>query len=96
VQASIPLTPAIEERFVGTYRLRDFPAERFSITRRGRDLYWARAGYVGRELLPESDGRLFSPDSRMSLEATDPVAVKASTLSLSFGGGTNVAERIGG
>jgi CubicO group peptidase (beta-lactamase class C family) len=96
VQALIPLTPAIEERFVGTYRLRDFPAERFSITRRGRGLYWARAGYVGRELLPESDGRLFSPDSRMSLEATDPVAVKASTLSLSFGGGTNVAERIGG
>jgi CubicO group peptidase (beta-lactamase class C family) len=95
VQAAIPLTPAIEERFVGTYRLRDFPDERFSITRRAGGLYWARAGHVGRELLPESDGRLFSPDSRMSLEATDPGAVKASTLSLSFGGGTNVAERIG-
>jgi CubicO group peptidase (beta-lactamase class C family) len=95
VQAAIPLTSAIAERFVGTYRLRDFPAERFSISRRPGGLYWARAGHVGRDLLPESELRLFSPDSRMTLEVADPSADRAQTLHLSFGGGRNVAERIG-
>ncbi len=95
VQAAIPLTAAIAERFVGTYRLRDFPAERFTISRRPGSLYWARVGHVGRDLLPEGDGRLFSPDSRMTLEASDPNRVKAQILSLSFGGGSNIAERIG-
>lgn len=95
VQQAIPLTSAIEARFVGTYRLRDFPAERFIVSRRGRGLYWARLGHVGRELLPASDGRLFSPDSRMSLEVADPAVARAQTLTLSFGGGSNVAERVG-
>ncbi|HEX8240749.1 MAG TPA: serine hydrolase domain-containing protein [Allosphingosinicella sp.] len=95
VQAAIPITPAIVRRFVGQYRLKDFPAERFTISRRSDGLYWARAGHVGRELLAESAGRLFSPDSRMSLEAADPGAEQALTLSLSFGGGMNVAERTG-
>lgn len=96
VQAAIPLTDAIAERFVGTWRLRDFPAERFTISRRSGGLYWARAGHVGRDLLPETDGRLFSPDSRMTLAAAaDADAEKARTLLLSFGGGQNVAERIG-
>lgn len=95
VQTAIALTPAIAERFVGSYRLRDFPAERFTISRRSGGLYWAREGHVGRALLPESGNRLFSPDSRMTLEVTEPAVRKAQTLSLSFGGGRNVAERIG-
>jgi CubicO group peptidase (beta-lactamase class C family) len=95
VQAAIPLTPSIAERFVGTYRLRDFPAERFTISRRAGGLYWARAGHVGRDLLPETEGRLFSPDSRMTLEAPDPNVARAAMLSLSFGGGRNIAERVG-
>lgn len=94
VQAAIPLTDRIAQRFVGTYRLRDFPAERFTISRRYGSLYWARVGYVGRDLLPEADGRLFSPDSRMILETTDSAAGRAATLSLSFGSGRNVAERV--
>lgn len=93
-QVATSLTPAIEARFVGNYRLRDFPAERFSITRRGDSLYWARANHVGRELLPENEGRLFSPDSRMILEAADLAVGMADTILLSFGGGTNVAERV--
>jgi CubicO group peptidase (beta-lactamase class C family) len=94
VHPTIPLTTAIEARFVGNYRLRDFPAERFSITRRASGLYWARAGHVGRDLLPESELILFSPDSRMTLEVVEQTATRALTLSLSFGGGKNVAERI--
>lgn len=95
VQAAIPLTDAIAERFVGTWRLRDFPAERFTISRRAAGLYWARVGYVGRDVLPATEGRLFSPDSRMMIETADPGVEKARTLSLSFGGGQNVAVRIG-
>lgn len=95
VQTSVPLTETIAERFVGTYRLRDFPTERFTISRRVDGLYWARVGHVGRDLLPASDSRLFSPDSTMSLETVELDAEKAMTLSLSFGGGRNIAERIG-
>jgi CubicO group peptidase (beta-lactamase class C family) len=94
VQAAMPLTEAIADRFVGTYRLRDFPGERFTISRKpGGGLYWARIGHVGRDLLPEHARRLFSPDSRMTLETVEDAA-KASTLELSFGGGKNIAERI--
>lgn len=95
VQTAAPLTDAIAERFVGSYRLRDFPAERFTITRRAGGLYWARLGYIGRDLLPDPEGRLFSPDSRMLFEAIAPGTGRAQTLSISFGGGRNVAERIG-
>ena len=95
VQAAIPLTEAIAMRFAGTYRLRDFPAERFTISRRPGGLYWARVGHVGRDLLPEAEGRLFSPDSRMTIEADNTGAEKAQILTISFGGGRNVGERIG-
>ena len=95
VVAAVPLTDAISARFVGTYRLRDFPSERFVISRRPSGLYWARVGHVGRDLLPASEGRLFSPDARMTLEAPDWGSAKAETLSLSFSGGANIAERIG-
>ncbi len=95
VQAAIPLTDAIVRRFVGSYRLRDFPAEGFTISRRpDGGLYWARNGHVGRDLLPEHDGRLFSPDSRMTLDAVDPDAARANSLELGFGGGKNIADRI--
>lgn len=93
IQSDIPLTPTIALRFVGTYRLHDFPTERFVVSHRAGGLYWARVGHVGRDLLPISEGQLFSPDSRMTLTA-DPGTAKAQMLKLSFGGGTNVAERI--
>jgi hypothetical protein len=94
VATAAPLTDALAVRFLGTYRLRDFPAERFTITRRPSGLYWARIGYIGRDLLPDPEGRLFSPDSRMQFEAISPTAGPAQTLSVSFGGGRNIAERI--
>lgn len=94
VQAAVPLTDAIAERFVGTYRLRDFPAERFTISRTpAGGLYWARVGYIGRDLLAESGATLFSPDSRMTLVARDQ-SIRAQSLELSFGGGMNIAERV--
>lgn len=95
VQAAIPLTQAIADRFVGTYRLRDFPTERFFVSRTADGgLYWARVGHIGRDLLPENAGRLFSPDSKMTLDAIGEKAGKAVTLELSFGGGKNIAERV--
>jgi CubicO group peptidase (beta-lactamase class C family) len=95
VQAAIPVTAEIAERFVGTYQLRDFPSERFAVSRRpDGGLYWARLGHVGRDLLPESDGRLFSPDSMTTLQADDSTSIRASSLELSFGGGKNIADRI--
>jgi CubicO group peptidase (beta-lactamase class C family) len=91
VQATVPLSEEIVRRFVGTYRLRDFPAEQFTISRNSNGgLYWARKGHIGRDLLPEHAGRLFSPDSRMTLDAMD----EAGKLELSFGGGKNIAERV--
>jgi CubicO group peptidase (beta-lactamase class C family) len=95
VQADVPMTDTIAARFVGKYRLRDFPAETFAITRKADGgLYWARTGHIGRDLLAEGDGKLFSPDSRMTLEAEDPGSDRAAKLDLTFGGGKNVAERV--
>ena len=95
VQPAIALTDAIATRFVGSYRLRDFPTERFTISRKpDGGLYWARDGRVGRDLLPEGEARLFSPDSVMTIEAAEPAASRAATLRLGFGGGVNVAERV--
>ena len=53
----------------------------------GDSLYWARVGHIGRDLLSESAERLFSPDSKMTLDAITEKAGKADTLELSFGGG---------
>jgi len=93
-RAALPLTTSIAERFVGIYRLRDFPAERFSITRDSDgELIWAREGHVGRSLLPEAEGKLFSPDSVMTIEALLPSEPRARAVKLSFGGGSNIAER---
>lgn len=95
VQAAMPLTQAIVDRFVGTYRLRDFPSERFTVSRKpDGGLYWARVGHIGRDLLPEHAAKLFSPDSRMMLEVVGPAAERADILELNFGGGKNIAERI--
>ena len=95
VQAAVPLTEAIARRFVGTYRLRDFPTETFTISRKADGgLYWARKGHVGRDLLPAQTARLFSPDSRMTLDALDPADDRAMTLEAGFGGGKNIADRI--
>lgn len=93
-RAALPLSRPIAERFVGTYRLRDFPAERFSITRDSDgELIWAREGHVGRSLLPEAEGKLFSPDSVMTIEALSLSEPRTSAVKLSFGGGANIAER---
>lgn len=95
VQSAAPVTGEIAKRFVGTYQLRDFPSEKFAVSRKpDGSLYWARLGHVGRDLLPETGGRLFSPDSMMTLQADDPTSIRASTLELSFGGGKNIADRI--
>jgi CubicO group peptidase (beta-lactamase class C family) len=95
IQPAIELTDAIATRFVGTYRLQDHPTERFVISRKpDGGLYWAREGRVGRDLLPQKDTTLFSPDSVMTLEAVDASEVRAATLRLAFGGGMNLAERI--
>lgn len=94
-KAALPLTGQIAVRFVGAYRLKDFPTERFSITRGAKgELTWAREGHVGRPLLPEAEGRLFSPDSVMTIEALTPTETRASAVKLSFGGGSNLAERV--
>ena len=94
-QTTVPLTREIAERFIGTYRLKDFPSERFTISR-GTDgtLHWARDGHVGRSLLPASSGRLFSPDSVMTIEAIESGEPRGYSLVLGFGGGTNLAERV--
>lgn len=95
VESAIALTNAIANRFVGTYRLRDFPTEKFTISRKpDGGPYWARIGHVGRDLLPAHAGLLFSPDSQVTLQAVDPAAAKANSLELSFGGGKNIAERV--
>jgi hypothetical protein len=95
VQRAIDLTDAVAARFVGTYRLRDHPTERFAITRKSDgSLYWAREGRVGRDLLVQDETRLFSPDSVMTLEAVEAAEARASTLRLGFGGGVNLAERV--
>lgn len=94
VRTAVPLTATITKLFTGNYRLRDFPTERFSITQTPAGaLYWARAGHVGRDLLPDSEGRLFSPDSRMTIAAAEIVGQQAKTVRVSFGGGANLAER---
>ncbi|HEX8513664.1 MAG TPA: serine hydrolase domain-containing protein [Allosphingosinicella sp.] len=94
VQAAIPLTEKISLRFVGKYRLKDFPSERFTVSLKpDGGLYWARDGHIGRDLLPATATTLFSPDSQMSLSVSSPTA-RAMTLELSFGGGSNVAERV--
>ncbi len=95
VQAATALTDAIASRFVGSYRLRGFPSERFSISRTpDGGLYWAREGHVGRDLLVESPDRLFSPDSVMTIEATEQAGGQAKVLRIGFGVGVNVAERV--
>lgn len=95
IEAAIPMSDAIAARFVGTYRLRDFPAEQFTVSRKeDGTLYWARIGHIGRDLLPQSATLLFSPDSRMTLVAPDQSEARAMTLELTFGGGKNVAVRV--
>ena len=89
------MTGAIARRFLGTYRLRDFPTEKFTVAQKADGgLYWARQGHLGRDLMAASTDRVFSPDSGMTLVALNPTADRAATLELGFGGGKNVAERI--
>lgn len=94
IQTDIPLTETNKMRFVGTWKLRDFPTERFAISQKpDGSLYWARAGHVGRDLLVENGERLFSPDNRMT-RTTEPGTARADVLDLKFGSGANVAVRV--
>lgn len=95
VQEAVELTDEIATRFVGTYRLRDHPGERFAISRKpDGSLYWARNGRVGRDLLPQGQTALFSPDSVMTIEAVEHAGPRVTTVRLGFGGGANLAERV--
>lgn len=92
----VPTTDAIARRFIGTYRLRDFPTERFEVER-GADgmLTWARQGRGRKQLEAASDGELLSPDSGMRLIATERATDGVvTTLELRFPGGVNVAQRV--
>lgn len=94
----IPMSPDIAERFVGTYRLKDHPAEQFHIERqRDGRVTWRRDGHGARELLAATRRRLFSPDSGMVLEVEDAAIgeapSQAQVLRLVFSGGVNLAER---
>ena len=93
---SIPLTDEIARRFVGTYQLRDFPAEHFEIELAAdRTLTWSRQGRGRRTLAAASAGMLVSPDSGMRLVSLDSTSSgPVSTLELRFGGGVNVAQRL--
>ncbi len=94
-QVTVPLTDEIADRFIGTYRLKDFPTERFTISRDpAGTLYSARGGHVGRTLMPVNDAKLFSPDSVMTIEVVNPAEGRAATVVLGFGGGSNIAERM--
>ncbi|MBK7559912.1 MAG: hypothetical protein IPI54_17620 [Chitinophagaceae bacterium] len=95
VEPAIQLTEALAVRFVGTYRLRDHPTEHFTISRKfDGGLYWSREGRVGRDMLPQSETHLFSPDSVMTIEAVEPGESRATMVQLAFGGGVNFAERV--
>lgn len=96
---AIAMTPRITARFVGTYELVDFPAERFEVTARadGR-LAWSREGRQRRDLVATSEYALLSPDSGMRLVARqdDKPSGAAGTLELHFPGGLNLARRTTG
>lgn len=95
VEPAIQLTEAIAARFVGTYRLRDHPTEHFTISRKfDGGLYWSREGRVGRDMLPQSETLLFSPDSLMKIEAVEPDDSRAKNVQLAFVGGVNFADRV--
>jgi CubicO group peptidase (beta-lactamase class C family) len=95
VQTAVRVTRGIIEQFAGTYRLHDYPTEKFTISQKpDGTLYWARVGHIGRDLLPQSATRLFSPDNAMTLQVRSSSGGKATSLNLSFGGGVlNVADR---
>ena len=47
VQAEIRLTGKIAASFIGTWKFRDFPTDRFSVLQKSDgSLYWARAGHT--------------------------------------------------
>lgn len=95
--AHIPLSAEIASRFIGTYRLRDFPGERFEIRMQpDGSLSLSRLGHGVRDLVASSSDELISPDSGMRLVALDrnPRTGKSTRLELHFTGGVNVAHRI--
>lgn len=84
-------------RFLGTYQLADFPAERFTVSQAADGaLYWSRVGRGRRELQSTNRDELVAPDSGMRLRAVDyeQSTGVASTLEVRFPGGVNLARRV--
>jgi len=99
-QASfVPMTKAIGERFLGTYQLRDHPAERFEVERQPDGTFtWTRQGRGRKALEAASSDELLSPDSGMRLIALDRArgTGDVTLLELRFPGGVNIALRVKG
>lgn len=94
--AYVATTQEVSNLFIGTYQLRDFPAERFQVERRpGGGLTWSRLGRGHKDLVASSRDQLLSPDSGMRLVALERAEGTGSvlTLELRFPGGINIAER---
>jgi len=90
-------TQEVSDLFIGTYRLRDFPTERFQVERRpGGDLTWSRLGRGHKNLVASSRDQLLSPDSGKRLVALERAegTGMVRTLELRFPGGINIAERV--
>jgi hypothetical protein len=91
-------TPQEESNlFIGTFRLRDFPSERFRVERRpSGGLTWSRLGRGHKDLIATSRDQVLSPDTGMRLVALDREdgTGLVSTLELRFPGGVNIADRV--
>lgn len=95
----VPMTKAIGNRFLGTYQLRDYPAERFEVEQQPDGTFtWARQGRGRKALEAASSDELLSPDSGMRLIALDRArgTGDVTMLELRFPGGVNIAQRVKG
>ncbi len=97
VSQSVPMTKDVVNRFVGLYRLRDYPDELFEISQGSEDvLTWARRDRGRRDLIAVSSRELVSPDSGMRLVAlaNGSDSSPSDRIELHFSGGVNLAERV--
>lgn len=90
-------TEAITQSFAGTYQLREFPTERFSIDRRpDGTLTWGRVGRGRVALEASGQQQLLSPDSGMRVVALErhPHGQTVTAVELRVGTRVNVADRV--
>jgi CubicO group peptidase (beta-lactamase class C family) len=95
--SSTPITNEIAMQFVGTYQLRDYPAERFDVDRRpDGSMTWSRQSRGHKALVAASSDELLSPDTGMRLVAIERDARSGvvAKLELRFPGGVNIAQRV--